>query len=255
MDRELDWAKGKPEEADALNTSAATAIYFGKFKEGAELEKRSQDLLQARGDKENMAHGLMSLAGDLLVVGRCAEAKTHAKTALSLSRGQTVLFPGAVNFTACDDQAQSQLLLDELRKQYPKSSFVSALVTPMVQAEFERSRGNLDQAIQLLETVRAYDLGIPVGVGTNYLRGNLYLKARRGSEAAAEFKKIIDHPGIEPFSPVHVQAHLCLGRALAITGDTAGARKAYQDFLALWKDADADLPVLIEAKKEYEQLK
>jgi Fe-S oxidoreductase len=87
------------------------------------------------------------------------------------------------------------------------------------------------------------------------MRGNLYLRQRRGTEAAAEFQKIIDSPGIDSFSPAHVLAHLCLGRALAVKGDTSGARKAYQDFFALWKDADADLPVLIEAKKEYEQLK
>lgn len=106
-----------------------------------------------------------------------------------------------------------------------------------------------------MESVRPYDLGLIIGVASNYMRGSLYLKQGRGKEAAAEFKKIIDNPGIDPFSPAHVLAHLCVGRALAISGDTAGARKAYQDFFAIWKDADADLPVLVEARKEYEQLK
>ena len=255
MVRELDWAKGKSEEAEALSASAATSIYFGQFRVGTELEKRAEDLLQARGDKENIAHGKLSLAADLLYAGRCPEAKTQVKAALSLSRGQTILFPATLIYAVCDDQAEAQSLLDELRKQYSKSTFVGALVAPMAQAEMERSRGNLDHALQLMESVRAYDLGIPVGVGSNYMRGNLYLKQRRGSEAAAEFKKIIDSPGVDPFSPAHVLAHLCLGRALAISGDTSGARKSYQDFFALWKDADPDLPVLVDAKKEYEQLK
>jgi hypothetical protein len=109
--------------------------------------------------------------------------------------------------------------------------------------------------VQLAEAVRPYDMGLLTGVGNNYMQGNLYLKQRRGSEAAAEFKKIIDSSGIDPFSPAHALAHLCLGRALALTGDTAGARKAYQDFFGLWKDADQDLPVLVDAKKEYDQLK
>src|SRR5690349_9966456 len=118
MDRELDWAKAQGDEAESLDTSAATAIYLGKFKVGVELEKRAQDLLQARGDKENIAHGSISLASDMLYAGRCADAKTQVKTALALSRGQTILFPGAVISAACDDQAQAQSLIDELRKQY-----------------------------------------------------------------------------------------------------------------------------------------
>jgi hypothetical protein len=81
------------------------------------------------------------------------------------------------------------------------------------------------------------------------------LQQRRGNEAAAEFKSIIEHRGIDHFSPGHPLAHLGLARAAAIKGDTAGARKSYQDFFALWKDADADLPVLVQARKEYEQLK
>ena len=94
-----------------------------------------------------------------------------------------------------------------------------------------------------------------MGFTDNYIRGLLYLDQRRSDEAAAEFKQIVDNPTIDPFSPVHALAHLCLGRAAVLKGDTAGARKAYQDFFALWKDADADLPVLVQAHKEYEALK
>lgn len=255
MDRELEWARGKSEEAEVLGTSGATAIYFGKFKQAEELGKRSEDLLQARGEKEHSAQGVMNLAINLAVVGKCSEAKNHAKTALSLSRGQSVTVPAILLYAACDDQGQAQSLLDELRKQYPKATLVNSVIDPIVRAEQERSRGNLDQAVQFMESVRPYDFGLVIGIANNYLRGSLYLKQRRGNEAAAEFRKILDKPGVDPFSPGRPLAHLCLGRALAITGDTAGARKAYQDFFALWKDADPDLPVLVEAKKEYEQLK
>ncbi|HLM24458.1 MAG TPA: hypothetical protein VK274_05335, partial [Pyrinomonadaceae bacterium] len=86
-------------------------------------------------------------------------------------------------------------------------------------------------------------------------RGNLYLQQRMGNESAREFKAIIDHPETGYSSSAHVLAYLGLGRAAAISGDTAGARKAYQDFFALWKDADPDVPVLVQARKEYEQLK
>ena len=255
MDRELEWAKSKSEEAEALGTSAATARYYGKFKQAEELEKRAEALLQARGEKEHAAQGMMNVAANFAVVEKCSEAKNYAKSALSLSRGQSVLVPGVLVSAACDDQGQAQSLLEELRKQYPKSTLGAALIEPLARAEQERARGNIDQALQLMESVRPYDQGLMIGIANNYMRGSLYLKQRRGNEAAAEFKKIIDKRGVDPFSPARPLAHLCLGRALAIAGDAAGARKSYQDFFALWKDADPDLPVLVAAKKEYEQLK
>jgi hypothetical protein len=128
------------------------------------------------------------------------------------------------------------------------------MAAPIIAAAVERSKGNFSQAIQLLEAVRPYESGIVVGSGTKYMRGNLYLQQRMGKEAAAEFKAIVDHPGIDILSPVGVLAHLGLARAAVLNGDTTAARKSYQDFFALWKDADPDLPVLVQAKKEYEQL-
>ncbi len=255
MNREFEWAKGKPEEADMTDAVAATDCYFGKWKEAQQLERRVVEMFKAQGRKENAAQGLMALAGNALLFGKPEEAKSYAREALSVARTQMVMGTAASVFAACDDQAQAQSLIDELRKQYPTSTIVVSIGTPIVTAQLERSRGNLDQAVRLLESIRNYDLGIVTGVGVNYMRGQLYLKQRRGNEAAAEFKKIIDHPGIDSFSPAHALALLGQGRAAALAGDAPGARKAYQDFFALWKDADADLPVLQQARKEYEQLK
>jgi tetratricopeptide (TPR) repeat protein len=132
---------------------------------------------------------------------------------------------------------------------------MQSVVPAVVTAGIEEGRGNISQAIQLFESIRGFEGGIVLGIGTTFVRGNLYLKARRGNEAAAEFRKVIDQRGVDILSPTHNLAHLGLGRALALNGDMAGARKAYQDFFALWKDADRDLPVLAEARKEYEALK
>ncbi len=103
------------------------------------------------------------------------------------------------------------------------------------------------QAVSRYESVTFYY--------SNYLRGQAYLGERNGAEAAREFQTILDHRGWSPLSPLYPLAHLGLARAAILQGDTAKARKEHQDFLALWKDADADLPILIEAKKEYEKLK
>ena len=108
-------------------------------------------------------------------------------------------------------------------------------------------------AVDLLEGAKRYEAAAQFW--PQYLRGQAYLKLGRGAEAALEFQKILDHRGQSSVSVLYPLAHLGLARAAAMNGDTAKARQTYQDFFTLWKDADADLPALIEAKKEYEKLK
>jgi predicted Zn-dependent protease len=105
-----------------------------------------------------------------------------------------------------------------------------------------------------LETVRAYDFGYIVGITNTYVRASAYLDLKQGREAADEFQVILDRRGVDSFDPGRPLSYLGLARAASMAGDTSRSRKAYQDFLALWKDADQDLPVLIEARKEYESL-
>ena len=255
MEREIAWSRGKHEEGDFTTLVAATAFYFGKRKQGEELQRRSVEIVRAQGRKENAAQNLLTLAANLVYFEKCSEAKNIAKEALSVFRGQSTLANAALIYAVCDDQSQAQSLRDEVLKQYPTNTFLVAIVSPMVEAQLEAKRGNLDRALQWLESLRTYDGGNVTGVSNNYTRGKLYLAQRRGNEAAAEFRMIIDRPYLDPFSPAHALARLGLGRALTITGDVPGARKAYQDFFALWKDADPDLPALSEAHKEYEQLK
>ena len=197
----------------------------------------------------------MRLAGDLAIVGKCDQAKENAKAALKLFRGRMTLANGTLVYATCNDQSQAESLLEEARAAYPKNTVLASMVTPIVAATGERNRGNIDRAIQLLDSVRTYEFGTILGTSTKYARGNLYLQQKMGKEAAAEFKAIIDHPGVEMFSPVQILSHLGLARAAVLNGDTAAARKSYQDFFALWKDADPDLTILVQAKKEYESLR
>jgi len=123
------------------------------------------------------------------------------------------------------------------------------------------NRSHSQPALDTLEVTAPYELGLPALGFYNwpnlypvYVRGEAYLAAHRGSEAAKEFQKILDHRGIVLNEPIGALAHLQLGRAYAMAGDTAKARVAYQDFLTLWKDADPDIPILKEAKVEYAKL-
>jgi tetratricopeptide (TPR) repeat protein len=255
MDREVNWAKGKPEEARFTALLGVTALHSGKVKQAEELRKRAVEMFKQQNRAEIASAILMGMANDLMYMGQCDQAKANAKAALELLRGQMNLANSAAVYAACDDHDQAQKLLDEARAAYPKNTVINTIVPPIVTAGLEEDRGNISQAIQLFESIRGYEGGMILGLGTTLARGNLYLKQRMGNEAATEFKKVIDQRGIDTLSCTHILAHLGLGRALALNGDTAGARKAYQDFFALWKDADHDLPVLVEARKEYEALK
>jgi serine/threonine protein kinase/tetratricopeptide (TPR) repeat protein len=255
MDRELEWARGKPEEADAMIATANVAAYFGKLKQSEELLKRAVDMLRKQNRAENAEKELLGLAANQLVVGKCQQAKENTKAASALNRGRNGRAGAALIYAGCGDTSQAQTTLNQLRTTYPTDTIISSILAPVIQALIEKSRGNLPEAVRLVESIRTYDRSLITGLMNNYLRGILYLEQRRGTEAAAEFKKIIDSPAIEAYSPAHTLAYLGLGRAAVLSGDTAGARKSYQDFFALWKDADPDLPVLVQARKEYEALR
>ena len=255
MDREVEWSKGRPEEAEFTMLMSLDALSRGKVKQAGELQKRSLELFKQQNRTETASTLLLTTAAHLEQLGQCDEAKSNAKNGLGLLRGQKSLAMGAFVYAACDDLNQAQSLLTDARAVYPKNTVINVIVTPVVNAAAERRKGNINNAIQLLESIRSYQFGIVLGSSTAHLRGNLYLQQRMGKEAAAEFQSIIDHPGSDYLAPAHSLAHLGLARAAAINGDTAAARKAYQDFFGVWKDADSDLPVLVQARKEYAELK
>ena len=254
MKREVEWARGRIEEGEFLPILAFTAVYNGKLKESEQFHKRAIETLKSQGRKEVAAREYMTLAANQHLLGKCNEAKRNTKEALALARGQMIVANATLILAGCDDIGQGQSLLEEMRKALPQNFVVANIITPIFRAETEAKRGNIDEALRALESVRGYEMGMITGVSNTYWRGTLYLKQRRGNEAAAEFKKVIDARGVDPFSPAHTLAHLGLARAAALNGDTSAARKSYQDFFAMWKDADQDLPVLVEARKEYEQL-
>jgi predicted Zn-dependent protease len=157
-----------------------------------------------------------------------------------------------VALALCGDAAQTALALkrvEDAAAQRPGDTLLNAIQLPMLRAASELKRDQPSKAVDLLQPVMRYERRAEVA----YLRGLSYLQARKGVEAAAEFQRMIDREGTYwgPFYPV---SYVGLARAAALAGDTAKARKAYQDFFALWKDADADIPILIEAKKEYAAL-
>jgi tetratricopeptide (TPR) repeat protein len=253
MQSQLDWARGKPNEGGSLLWQENTTAYLGQWRRARELNQRRVDSQLSRNLKENAAFTISANALRAAVTGNCQQAREDIARTSALPRAGASFSALGLALALCGELGQAQSLADEYAKQYPKDTLVNAIWLPAIRAAIEIRRNNPAQAIQFLQSANRYDR---VGVyWPEYLRGQAYLAQGAGAQAANEFQKILDRRGLAPTSVLYPLAHLGLARAAALAGDMAKARKSYQDFLALWKDADADLPILIEAKKEYEKLK
>jgi predicted Zn-dependent protease len=187
--------------------------------------------------------------------GNTVEARQRAAAALVLSNGRGVQFEAALALAFAGDAARARTLADDLNKRFPEDTSVQFNFLPTIHAQLALSRNDSSKAVDDLLTAAPYELGSESGLCPVYVRGEAYLAAYQGSEAAAEFQRTLDHSGIVVNQPIGALAHLQIGRAYAVLGDTAKAKAAYRDFLTLWKDADSDIPILKEAKAEYGKLR
>ena len=216
-------------------------------------------------EKETAALWQVNAALREALFGNATEARRRAVGALALSNGGDVQYGAAVALALAGNAARAEVLADDLGARFPEDTIVQLNYLPTLRAQLAlspnasaRSSGaGSSKAIEALQVAAPYELG-RVGalysLHPAYVRGEAYLAAHQGGEAAAEFQKILDHRGIVVNEAIGALAHLQIGRAYAMQGDTAKARAAYQDFLTLWKDADPDIPVLKQAKAEYAKL-
>jgi serine/threonine protein kinase/tetratricopeptide (TPR) repeat protein len=242
-------------EVVALNAEARSAIFSGRWQKAQELYHRIAAL-----SGKSSSYG--TIAGALL--GFCQPGSVDIKQALAISQinspVQIMYVPVLANGSLCGDAGEAQKLADEQKRRYPNSTLLNIYSEPIIRAAIALQRDRADEAIEFLNAALPYEGGtLPYEGGAafwpDYLRGQAYVRLRRGPQAAAEFQKILDHRGWDPVSPMYPLAYLGLARAVLLDGDVTKARSAYQDFFALWKDADPDIPILIEAKKEYEKLR
>ena len=253
MQEQIEWANANRLPDAALNWQAQVAAFQGQLTEADLLNDRALDLIRGSDATDAMAQLMLTEATRDAILGNCGRATKMAKQALDLSHEQANLRNAANAYAACLQPAQAQSLIDELTRKFPLDTLLNVSWFPIIRAQTELNRGNAAQAIQLLEATRKYEaFG---DFWPQYLRGEAYLKLKNGTQAATEFKTILDHRGWYPTSLLYSLAQLGLARAAAASGDVANARTAYQDFLTLWKDADPNLPALVSARAEYEKLK
>ena len=225
----------------AFQDESTTEAYFGHLGRALELARRAEGQALAEGDKATAAdlQARMALIGALF--GNSATQGFGDTPTVAMALGS--------------DPVESTKLLDHLASDTPPDALDSKVLIPEIRAAIEIKRGNPGRAVELLAPVTPYERGWNDRLLACYLRGQAYLAEHRGQEAAAEFQKIVNHPGVVLNNAQGALARLGLARAYALEGDRKKAGTAYEDFLRLWKDADPGIPILIAAKSEYASLR
>jgi tetratricopeptide (TPR) repeat protein len=237
-----------------------TASYFGQMAQARDWNKKAVASARQEGGSDLMASVQTGLAITDALVGSSSQAIADLKPIpVSLPDKETQAFV-AIVLAMTGDEVKAQRVADDLNKRFPDSTYLRVAPMPVIRASIALHAGKPSDALAALDGITPHELAIPqngalIPMLPVYIRGQAYLAAHQGGEAAAQFQMVVDHPGIVGNYVIGSLAHLGLARSYAMQGDTAKSKVAYQDFLALWKNADADLPILKQAKSEYGQLK
>jgi tetratricopeptide (TPR) repeat protein len=235
----------------------------GRLQAARRSSKRAVDLALQEGHREAAATYQAARAVWEAVSENVAEGRRTSTEALRLSKGRNVQYAAGLALALSGDSSQSEATAGDLEKNFPEDTFVKFTYAPVLRALAALGRGKPADSVDQLQITLRYELAVNGlnfhyfylgGLHSAYVRGKAFLASRRYTEAAAEFQKILDHRGIVGPDSIGPLAHLQLGRALVLSGDTTKAKAAYETFLALWKDADLDNPILQKAKTEYARL-
>jgi eukaryotic-like serine/threonine-protein kinase len=260
MEQEVALGQGKSGAEDLISDKEALVLaYSGHLQQARRMSRRAADLAQQSARQESAALYETGAALREAFFGNAPAARRSARAALELSKDREVEYGAAFALALSGDSSRSQTLADDLEKRFGEDTSVRFSYMPALRALLALNHSQSSNAIELLQAAVRYELGTPRSslhgffgaLYPVYVRGEAYLAAHQGAEAAAEFQKILDHRGIVISDPIGALAHLQLARAFALLGDKARAKTAYQDFLTLWKDADPDIPILQQAKAEF----
>ena len=262
MQRQFAWGSGKAGIEDFFFSYASDAhAYFGRVTEARAETKKAVDSAQRNGEKETAAQWQLDGALREAEFGNSDRARQEVASAQALASARDLKILAALVLARSGDSVRAKKIADEVEKENALNTMISDYWLPTIRASIQVNYKEADKAVQILQVAAPYDLAAPnpsIEFGTflypAYVRGEAFLQLHRGADAAAEFRKFIDHRSIVASSPLGVLAHLQIGRAYGMEGDTAKAKTSYNDFLILWKDADPDIPILKQAKAEYAKL-
>jgi tetratricopeptide (TPR) repeat protein len=263
MDREVAHARGMAGAEDALAAREGFVLaYTGRLVEAKTKGRLAVDLSMQANQPGRAALFQTGVALWDALFGNASTAVREAAAALALSTDRDLEYGAAFALALAGDMARSTALVDDLERRFPQDTEVRFVYVPAIRALQALHGRDSAKAIELLRVALPYDLAAPLSMApgyfgamyARYVRGLALLAAHQDADAAAEFQSILDHRGLVASDPVGALAHLQLGRAFAASGDRAKARTAYNDFLSLWKDADAAIPILDQARAEFAKL-
>jgi len=263
MDRAVALARGQRQAEHWLaNSQALVQARSGHVQLARRLSGQAVDLALQEGGRGAAATYQSAAAVWEGLYGNANEAKTKATAALALTRGRDVEYASALALGLAGDSSRSEALADDLDKRFPEDTFVRFTYLPVLRGLSALHRGQSAESVDRLQAALHYELavnGLSVGLylgglHSAYVRGEAFVAAHRYAEAVGEFQKILNHRGIVGADPIGVLAHLQLGRTFTLAGDKVKAKLAYGTFLTFWKDADSDIPILVQAKAEYARL-
>jgi tetratricopeptide (TPR) repeat protein len=265
MDRVVALAKDQPEAAHLLAHAEALALArSGRLQAARRSSSRAADLALQVGEREIAATYRAARGVWEAMCGNADEGKRAAAAALELSNGRDVRYAAGLALALSRDFSRSQALADDLEKRWPEDTFVKFTYVPVLGGLASLGQGSAAKSIERLELALRYELAVNGlnfnglhlgGLHSAYVRGQALIAMRQYAEAAAEFQKILEHRGLVGADPIGTLAHLQLGRTFAASGDATKAKTAYEQFFALWKDADPDVPILKQAKTEHAGLR
>ncbi|MGA8504742.1 MAG: protein kinase [Candidatus Sulfotelmatobacter sp.] len=263
MKQQADWAMGKSGAEDqVLSLESDTEAWSGKLSRARELSRQAVESARRNNDEKEAAALWQANAAIREALFKNARGgRENAAAAIAIApRSRDAEAQAALAYSFSGDTAHAQSLVDELAKRFPQDTIIQRVWLPTIHSQIEMARNNSDHSIELLRAVAPYELGMLTGSAINsclypvYVRAEAYLKKQQGADAAAEFQKLLNHRGLLWNCATGPLAQLGLARAYALEGRTSESRAAYQGFLDLWKNADPDIPILKQAKFEYEKL-
>jgi len=253
-DREAQDSSEKPYGEWILNFQAMAVGLTGRLQKASTISRQAYELAISADRKDTAASILTVVALRQSFFDLSSSAKRTSAEAIGLSHSRDVEYSNAFALAMSGDCTAAERLEQNLARRFPEDTIVTSVYLPTLRGSCALNRGKPAEAIDLLQSASRYEMGAMASLYPAYVRGNAYLAAARASEAAAEFQKILDHPGIILADPMGAITRLQLARALALSGDKAKSKVAYKNFLTLWKEADPDIPILKQAKAEYANL-
>lgn len=255
MQRAVAWSVGRSSDEDVMfNAESATQAYFGRLEKARELQRRAMDSESRNGLKEVAANTEALGALREALIGNVQFSRRDVTAAIAT--GERVNELAALALAVVGDASRAQKLADDLSKRRPSDTSVQRRELPVIHAEIALSHGKAAEAVEALRNTAPFGTGACSGVWCpRYWLGMAYLRSNQGAAAVDQFRELLNHREMLSNSLLLPLAQLGLARSYVLSGDAAKARIAYQDFFALWKDADPDIPILKEAKVEYAKLK